>query len=74
MVPSRSNTKMSFARTLVLSVLAPGLMKTRLVPGTRIETCPNMPIVPCRPSIRDNVAVFSRNTTSSLMKTKTSAL
>ena len=46
MVPSTSKTKISFGRTVVFSVLAPGLMNTRLVPGTRIETWPNIPIVP----------------------------
>ena len=48
-------------RTVVLSVLAPGLMKHLSVPGTRIETWPNIPIVPCMFSMRVSVAVFSRN-------------
>ena len=42
-------------------------MKHFGVPGTRIETCPNIPIVPCMLSIRASVAVFSRNSFSSLI-------
>src|SRR5215213_7833530 len=67
-VPSISNTKMFSGRTVLLSVLAPGLMKTWLVPGTRIEICPNIPMVPCKLSIRAIVAVLSRSKASSLME------
>jgi hypothetical protein len=41
-----SNTKISSGCTVDLSVPPPGLSKTRLVPGTRTDTCPNIPIVP----------------------------
>ena len=69
MLPSRSNTKMSSARTVALSVPAPGLSNTRFVPGTRTDTCPNNPIVPCRLSTRVKVAVLRRNAVSSSMST-----
>src|SRR3954447_11325838 len=58
---------MCSGRTVLFSVLAPGLMKHLSVPGTRIETWPNMPMVPCRPSIRVSVAVLARNVASSVM-------
>src|SRR5690242_7896182 len=58
---------MCSGRTVLFSVLAPGLMKQRSVPGTRIETWPNIPISPCRFNIRVNVAVFARNSSSRLM-------
>ena len=53
--------KICSGRTVLFSVLAPGLMKHLSVPGMRIETWPNIPITPCRFSIRVNAAVFSRN-------------
>src|SRR5262245_26580176 len=58
---------MCCGRTTVLSVEAPGLMKHLSVPGTRTETWPNMPMVPCQFSMRVRVAAFSRNKASSLI-------
>ncbi|MCX7310628.1 MAG: hypothetical protein NTV56_02640 [Alphaproteobacteria bacterium] len=71
MVPSMLYLKICSGRTVVFSVLAPGLMKQMSVPGTRIDTWPNIPIVPCMFSMRVSVAVFSRKVFSSLMKQKT---
>src|SRR6516162_5243250 len=67
MLPSRSNTKISSGCTVALSVPPPGLSNTRSVPGTRTDTCPNIPIVPCKLSIRVKVAVLRRNAVSSSM-------
>src|SRR5215831_15714260 len=64
MLPSISRTRMSSAFTLDLSVPPPGLSNTRLVPGTRTETCPNIPMLPCRLSMRVKIAVLRRNVAS----------
>ena len=58
---------LEWRRTVALSVPPPGLSNIRSVPGTRTDTCPNIPIVPCKLSIRVKVAVLRRNNVSSVM-------
>src|SRR5215831_3498202 len=74
MLPSISKTRMSSAFTFDLSVPPPGLSSTRLVPGTRTETCPNIPIVPCKLSMRVKIAVLRRNVASLSKNAPTSPL